>query len=33
MAGYKINSNKLVALHYTNDKQAEKKIGKEYPSQ
>ena len=26
VAGYKINSNKSVDFHYTNDKQAEKEI-------
>jgi hypothetical protein len=32
-AGYKINSNKLMAFLYIKDKQAEKKIRKEHPSQ
>ena len=33
VAGYKINSNKSVAFFYTKDKQAEKKLGKQHPSQ
>jgi hypothetical protein len=33
VAGYKINSNKSVAFLYTNNKQAEKKLGKQLPSQ
>jgi hypothetical protein len=33
IAGYKINSNKSVAFLYTEDKHAEKKLGKQYPSQ
>ena len=31
MAGHKINSNKLVAFHYTNDKWAGKEIREENP--
>jgi hypothetical protein len=31
--GYKINSNKSVAFLYTKDKQAEKEIRKQHPSQ
>jgi hypothetical protein len=31
--GYTINSNKSVAFLYTKDKQAEKKLGKQYLSQ
>jgi hypothetical protein len=30
--GYKINSNKSLPLLYTKDKQAEREIGKQYPS-
>jgi hypothetical protein len=33
VAGYKINSNKSVAFLYTKNKQAEKEIGKQHPSQ
>ena len=33
VAGYKINSNKSMAFLYTKDKQAEKKLGKQHPSQ
>jgi hypothetical protein len=33
VAGYKINSNKSVAILYTKDKQAKKKLGKQHPSQ
>jgi hypothetical protein len=33
VAIYKINSNRSVALLYTKDKQGEKKIGKQFPSQ
>ena len=33
VAGYKINSNKSVAFLYSKDKQAEKEIGKQHPSQ
>jgi len=33
VAGYKINSSKSVAFLYTNEKQAEKKLGKQFPSQ
>jgi hypothetical protein len=33
VAEYKINSSKSVAFLYTKDKQAEKKIGKQHPSQ
>jgi hypothetical protein len=32
VARYKINSNKSVAFLYTNDKQTEKKVGKQLPS-
>jgi hypothetical protein len=32
LAGYKSNSNKLVAFLYTNDKQAEKEIRETTPS-
>jgi hypothetical protein len=31
VAGYKINSNKSVAFHYTKDKQAEKEIRETTP--
>jgi hypothetical protein len=31
VAGYKINSNKTVVFLYTNYKQAEKKLGKQFP--
>ena len=31
MAGYKINTNKSVAFHYTNDEQAEREIHKTKP--
>ena len=33
VAVYKINSNTSVAFLYTKDKQAEKKLGKQHPSQ
>ena len=33
VAGYKINSNKSVAFFYRKDKQTEKKLGKQFPSQ
>jgi hypothetical protein len=33
VAGYKINSKKSMAFLYTKDKQAKKKLGKQYPSQ
>jgi hypothetical protein len=33
VSGYKINSNKSMAFLYTKDKQAEKKLGKQQPSQ
>ena len=33
VARYKINSNKSVAFIYTNDKKADKKLGKYLPSQ
>ena len=33
VAGYKINSNKSMAFLYTKDKQDEKKLGKQHPSQ
>ena len=33
VAGYKINSNKSMDFLYTKDKQAEKEIGKQHPSQ
>jgi hypothetical protein len=33
VAGYKINTNKSMAFLYTKDKQAEKKLGKQQPSQ
>jgi hypothetical protein len=33
VAAYKINSNKSMAFLYTKDKQAEKKLGKQHPSQ
>ena len=33
VAGYKMNSNKSEAFLYTNDKQNEKEIGKQHPSQ
>jgi lipopolysaccharide assembly outer membrane protein LptD (OstA) len=33
VAGYKINSNKSVAFHYTKEKQAEKKLAKQHLSQ
>jgi hypothetical protein len=33
MARYKINSNKSVAFFYRKDKQTEKKLGKQFPSQ
>jgi hypothetical protein len=33
IAGYKINSNKSVAFLYINDKQAEKEIREQHPSQ
>jgi hypothetical protein len=33
VAGYKINSNKSMAFLYTKDKQAEKEIREQHPSQ
>ena len=33
VAGYKINSNKSMVFLYTKNKQAEKKLGKQHPSQ
>jgi hypothetical protein len=33
IAGYKINSNKSMAILYTKNKQAEKEIRKQHPSQ
>ena len=33
VAGYKINSNKSMTFLYTKDKQVEKKLGKQHPSQ
>jgi hypothetical protein len=33
VARYKINSNKSMAFLYTKNKQAEKKLGKQHPSQ
>ena len=33
VARYKVNSKKSVAFLYTKDKQAEKKLGKQHPSQ
>ena len=33
VAGYKMNSNKSEAFLYRNDKQDEKEIGKQHPSQ
>jgi hypothetical protein len=33
VAGYKINSNKSVTFLYTKDKQAEKEIREQHPSQ
>jgi hypothetical protein len=33
VAGYKMNSNISEAFLYTNDKQNEKEIGKQHPSQ
>jgi hypothetical protein len=33
VAGYKINSKKSAALLHTNDKQSEKNLGKQHPSQ
>jgi hypothetical protein len=33
VSGYKISSNKSLAFLYTKDKQAEKKLGKQHPTQ
>jgi hypothetical protein len=33
VTGYKINSNISVAFFYSKDKQAEKELGKQHPSQ